>query len=172
MVIGGRRSLSASHRSSYYAAWVVSRASVGFGRPTCHSLFGSTTHTKIEEQSASWRKHPGQLKKPPTGADKNRVELATLWALAAAMALLLCAWGIQNRRAGYQRPPRRALLEEGFRLLRSFEDLESLPPKTPAPASHETSVDQLVNLSLAVRSAAPELAPELVEDSEAIHSPT
>jgi hypothetical protein len=115
---------------------------------------------------------PGQLKKPPTGADKNDVELATLWALAAAMAVLIGAWGIQNRRAGYRRRARRALLEEGFRLLRRFEDPESLLLKTPAPASNETSVEQLVNLSLAVQSAEPEPTPELVEDSGAIHSPT
>jgi hypothetical protein len=100
------------------------------------------------------------------------VEIATLWALAAAMVLLIGAWGIQNRRAGYRRPPRRALLDEGFRLLCHFEDPESLSPETPAPASHETSVEQLVSLSLAVQSAAPEPLPELVEDSEAIHSPT
>jgi hypothetical protein len=87
------------------------------------------------------------------------------------MALLLGAWGIQNRRAGYRRPPRRALLEEGFRLLRRFEDPESLPLKTPAPAGNET-LEQLVNLSLAVQSAVPAPTPELVEDSEAIHSPT
>jgi hypothetical protein len=88
------------------------------------------------------------------------------------MALLIGAWGIQNRRAGYRRPPRRALLEEGFRMFRRFEDPESLPLKTPAPASNETSVEQLVNLSVAVQSAALEPVPELAEDSEAIHSPT
>jgi hypothetical protein len=90
-----------------------------------------------------------------------------LWALAAVTALLIGAWGIQNGRAGYRRPPRRALLEEGFRLLRRFEDPESLPLKTPAPASNGTSAEQLVNLSLAVQSTVPEPAPELVGDSEA-----
>jgi hypothetical protein len=88
------------------------------------------------------------------------------------MALLIGAWGIQNRRAGYRRPPRRALLEEGFRLLRRFENPESLPLKPPAQAGNEASVEQLVNLSLAVQTAAPEPAPELVEHSEAIQSPT
>jgi hypothetical protein len=128
--------------------------------------------TKIEEDSAFWPAHPGQLKKPPTGADKNDVELAIFWALAAATALLIGAWGIQNRRAGYRPPPRRALLEEGFRLLRRIEDTDTLPLETPAPAGKETSVEQLVNLSLAVQSAAPEPAPQPVEDSETIHSPT
>jgi hypothetical protein len=93
-----------------------------------------------------------------------------LWALAAAMGLLIGAWGILNRRAGYRRPPRRALLEEGFRLLRRFE--HPLPLKPTAPPSGETPVEQLVNLSLAVQSAAQEPALEPVEDSETIHSPT
>jgi hypothetical protein len=100
------------------------------------------------------------------------VELATLWGLAAAVLLLIGVWGIQNRRAGYLRPPRRALLEEGFRLLRRFENPDSLPLKPPAPAGNETSIKQLVNLSLAVQTAAPEPAPELIDDSEVIQSPT
>jgi hypothetical protein len=116
-----------------------------------------------------------RLKKLPEPADNNNVQLLVLWALAAAMALLVATWGFRNRRFGYRRLPRRPLLEEGFRLLRRFEQPQPLQT-VPAPPARKTPVEQLVSLSLAVQSAAPAPAevpvPEKLEDPEVIHSPT
>jgi hypothetical protein len=100
------------------------------------------------------------------------------WALAAGMTLLVWVWGRHNRRAGYQRPPRRALLEEGFRLLRPFEEPELPERAAAATLAKETPVAQLVSLSLAVQSATPRQVEESepiekeIADSEVIHSPT
>jgi hypothetical protein len=100
------------------------------------------------------------------------VELAILWALAAAMALLVVFWGVRNERAGYPRPPRRALLEDGFRLLRHFEETEPPLQTAPAPVAKATPIEQLVSLSLAVQSAVPQMIEEKTEDAEVIPSPT
>jgi len=111
------------------------------------------------------------------------VQPLILWTVAAGMALLGATWGFRNKRAGYRRPARRPLLEEGFRLLRLFERPEPLPQTTPASPPvrpkaeidrRETPVEQLVSLSLAMESTAPtpETLPQEVEEPETIHSPT
>lgn len=88
------------------------------------------------------------------------------------MALLVGVWGVRNRRAGYLRPPRRALLEDGFRLLRHFEEAEPPPQTAQAPVAKATRIEQLVSLSLAVQSAVPQPIEEKTVDAEVIHSPT
>jgi hypothetical protein len=113
-----------------------------------------------------------ELKESRKPADKKSVELVIVWALAAATAVVVGAWGVRNRRNGYQRPPRRALLEEGFRLLLPIEGSETPPETVSASIAKETPIEQLVNLNLAVQSAAPVQVEERAEDPEVIHSPT
>lgn len=88
------------------------------------------------------------------------------------MIVLFFGLARRNRRAGYQKPPRQALLAEVVVLARELEEAlyahEKPEPIPKAPAVVETPVDQLVRLSLAVQSgesvsASTEAAPEIVE---------
>jgi hypothetical protein len=72
------------------------------------------------------------------------------------MILLFLELGRRNKRAGYQKAPRRPLLAELSMFMSQFEEdrhtqqkPEPGPKLVPVP---ETPVDQLVSLSLAVQS--------------------
>lgn len=127
-----------------------------------------------------WRRRPTPHEIFPTSAKElsgtadieTVLELTIRWIAAAAMIVLFLGLARRNRRAGYQKPPRQALLAEVVVLVRELEEAlyvqERQEPTPEVPAIAETPVDQLLRLSLAIQSgesvsASNDVAPETVQ---------